>query len=271
MSTDRVSAFDVVLKEPIPGKGKVLTTLSAFWFRLLSPICPNHLISVEPETWDDLPEENLETVRGRCMRVKRASPIPFEFVVRGYLTGSGWKEYKEKGSISGISLPPGLKHAEKLEEPILTPTTKAREGHDEPVTFEEMAKALGKEKAEKTRGIALELYKKAHAYALKRRIVIADTKMEFGEVDGELMVIDELFTPDSSRFWPAGEVGPGKTPTSYDKQVIRDWLTRSGWNKTPPPPSLPEEVILATAKRYEEICVRLTGLTPEGEPAFGRE
>ncbi|HHI68387.1 MAG TPA: phosphoribosylaminoimidazolesuccinocarboxamide synthase, partial [Planctomycetes bacterium] len=261
----------VIMAEPIPDKGKVLTTLAAFWFRLLGPVFPNHLVSTEVDEWKDLPQGAAPVLRHRTMRVKRAEPLPVEFVVRGYLTGSGWKEYQEKGSVCGVSLPPGLRHAEKLPEPIFTPTTKAEEGHDLPLTFREVEDLIGAERAHRARAAALDLYTKAHAYALKRRFVIADTKLEFGILEGELILIDEAFTPDSSRFWPAAETAPGARPPSYDKQVLRNWLLDSGWDRTPPPPALPPEVIRATAERYREICRLLSGLTPEGVPAVDQE
>ncbi len=271
VATDRVSAFDVVMAEPIPDKGKVLTTLAAFWFRLLGPVFPNHLLSTDVDEWEDLPPGAKDVLRHRTMRVQRAQPLPVEFVVRGYLTGSGWKEYQEKGSVCGVSLPPGLQHAQKLPEPILTPTTKAEEGHDLPLTFQEVEDLLGAETARQAREAALDLYTKAHAYALKRRFVIADTKLEFGRRGDRLLLIDEAFTPDSSRFWPAAETAPGAHPPSYDKQVLRNWLLESDWDRTPPPPALPPEVIQATADRYREICRLLSGLTPEGVPAVDAE
>ncbi len=271
VATDRISAFDVIMNEPIPDKGKVLTTLAAFWFRLLGPVFPNHLVSTEVDKWEDLPEGAAPVLRHRTMRVKRAEPLPVEFVVRGYLTGSGWKEYQERGSVCGVPLPRGFQHAGKLPEPILTPTTKAEEGHDLPMTFREVEDLVGAETARKARAAALELYTKAHAYALKRRFVIADTKLEFGILGGELILIDEAFTPDSSRFWPAAETAPGAHPPSYDKQVLRNWLLDSDWDRTPPPPALPPEVIRATAERYREICRLLSGLTPEGVPAVDQE
>ena len=266
VATDRVSAFDVVMEEPIPDKGKVLTTVSAFWFRMLAPLCPNHLISTEVETWDDLPAGAAELLRHRTMRVRRTEPLPVEFVVRGYLTGSGWQEYQEKGSVCGVPLPEGLLHAQALPEPILTPTTKAHTGHDEPIDFARVVELVGQERAELARRHSLALYAKAQAYARLRRFVLADTKFEFGMADGRLLLIDEAFTPDSSRFWPADKVAPGAKPPSFDKQVLRDWLTQTGWNRTPPPPALPAAVVTATADRYREICQLLTGLDPCGVP-----
>jgi phosphoribosylaminoimidazole-succinocarboxamide synthase len=258
VASDRISAFDVVMREGIPGKGRVLTGTSAFWFRKLQHICKNHLIGTDVDAFADVPARFRDPLRGRTMRCRRAEPLPVEWVVRGYLTGSGWKDYQESGSVSGVRLPPGLQHASALDPPILTPSTKAESGHDEPISFAQVVAKVGKETAERARDAALRLYREGNEHAQKRGIVIADTKFEFGLRNGELLLIDECLTPDSSRFWPAGEVRPGGKPTSFDKQVLRDWLLASGWNKEPPPPPLPQEVIAKTAATYADIQRRLT-------------
>lgn len=257
VASDRISAFDVVMREGIPGKGRVLTETSAFWFRLLGDVVPNHLLSTDVDQWSDVPAQYRELLRGRTMRCRKCQPLPVEWVVRGYLTGSGWKDYQRDGAVSGVPLPPGLQHASELEPPILTPSTKAETGHDEPISFGRVVELVGKPIAEQARDRALALYRKGREYARTRGIVIADTKFEFGLLDGRLLLIDECLTPDSSRFWPADEVRPGGNPTSFDKQYLRDWLTGTGWNKTPPPPSLPPEVVARTASTYADIQRRL--------------
>ena len=257
VASDRISAFDVVMNEGIPGKGRVLTETSAFWFRLLADVCPNHLLSTDVDSWSDVPAAYKPQLRGRTMRCRKAKPLPVEWVVRGYLTGSGWADYQKQGSVSGVVLPKGLQHASELE-PILTPSTKAETGHDEPISFARVVEMVGAPTAEAARDKALALYKKGREYAKGRGIVIADTKFEFGLRDGKLMLIDECLTPDSSRFWPATEVRPGGNPTSFDKQYLRDWLNSQKWNKTPPPPTLPPEVIAKTAATYADIQKRLT-------------
>lgn len=256
--SDRISAYDVVMNEGIPGKGAVLTGTSAFWFQKLAAVCPNHLLSTDVDSWDDVPDEQKPQLRGRTMRCMKATPLPVEWVVRGYLTGSGWKDYQQDGAVSGVVLPAGLLHASELDPPILTPSTKAETGHDEPISFARVVELVGPDIAEQARDAALKLYQTGRAYARERGIVIADTKFEFGLRDGKLLLIDECLTPDSSRFWPAGEVVPGGNPTSYDKQYLRDWLTGTGWNKQPPPPTLPSEVIEKTAATYVDIQRRLT-------------
>lgn len=257
VASDRISAFDVVMREGIPGKGRVLTETSAFWFRLLADVVPNHLLSTDVDQWSDVPTQYRELLRGRTMRCRKCQPLPVEWVVRGYLTGSGWKDYQRDGAVSGVRLPPGLLHASELEPPILTPSTKAETGHDEPIPFARVVELVGKAIAEQARDRALALYRKGREYARTRGIVIADTKFEFGLLGGRLLLIDECLTPDSSRFWPADEVRPGGNPTSFDKQYLRDWLTGTGWNKTPPPPSLPPEVVARTASTYADIQRRL--------------
>ncbi len=259
VATDRISAFDVVMNEPIPNKGRVLTEVSAFWFDHLAAVVPHHLLSTDVDAMDDVPAEYRDVLRGRTMRCRRAEPLPVEWVVRGYLTGSAWSDYRAHGVVSGISLPAGMQHASKFEPAILTPSTKAESGHDEPISFAQVVDLVGLETAERARDAALELYKRGHDYAATRGMVIADTKFEFGLCDGELMLIDECLTPDSSRFWPADEVTPGGKPTSYDKQVLRNYLAESGWNKEPPPPALPAEVLQHTTDTYREIRDRLLG------------
>lgn len=257
VTSDRISAFDVVMKEGIPGKGRVLTETSAFWFRLLRDVVPNHVLSTDVDSWSDVPAAYRDVLRGRTMRCRKCTPLPVEWVVRGYLTGSGWKDYQKDGAVSGVVLPKGLLHASELEPPILTPSTKAETGHDEPISFAQVVAMVGKDVAEQARTAALALYRKGREYAKTRGIVIADTKFEFGLLDGKLLLIDECLTPDSSRFWPANEVRPGGNPTSYDKQYLRDWLISTGWNKTPPPPTLPPDVVQKTASTYADIQKRL--------------
>jgi phosphoribosylaminoimidazole-succinocarboxamide synthase len=258
VTTDRISAFDVVMAQPIPGKGRVLTNLSAFWFRQLAHVVPNHFLSVDVDAWDDVPAEYRDILRGRTMRCKRCEPLPVEWVVRGYLTGSGWKDYQKDGVVSGVSLPQGLQHASQIEPAILTPSTKAETGHDMPIAFDQTVELVGAEIATKARDAALALYNTGRDYAAERGIVIADTKFEFGMLDGELLLIDECLTADSSRFWPADEVAPGGKPTSFDKQYLRDYLETTHWNKQPPPPALPDDIVAQTAATYEDIARRLT-------------
>ena len=256
VASDRISAFDVIMGEPIPGKGELLTRVALFWFDRLSHIVPHHLTGQAPESV--VAPDEVEQVRGRSMLVKRLKPLPIEAVVRGYLAGSGWKEYQEGGAVCGVQLPPGLRNASRLPEPIFTPATKAEAGaHDENITFKQAATLIGPELAARVREVSIRLYSEAAAYALRRGIVIADTKFEFGLRDGKLLLIDECMTPDSSRFWPAEEVRPGANPTSFDKQYLRNWLLATGWNKTPPPPTLPPDVIAKTAATYAEIQRRL--------------
>ena len=258
VTTDRISAFDVVMAEGIPGKGRVLTGVSTFWFDHLRDIVPNHLISADVDAMEDIPADARDLLRGRTMRCRRAEPLPVEWVVRGYLTGSGWVDYQASQRVSGIDLPAGLQHASQIEPAILTPSTKAESGHDEPISFEQAVELVGPEIAEQARAAALSLYATGRDHAAARGMVIADTKFEFGLLDGELMLIDECLTPDSSRFWPADEVHPGGKPTSYDKQVLRDYLLSTDWNRQPPPPALPTEVLEKTASTYTEIQERLT-------------
>jgi phosphoribosylaminoimidazole-succinocarboxamide synthase len=268
VTTDRLSAFDVVLPDPIPYKGEVLTKISVFWFDHLAHIVPNHLISTEVE---DLPEElakHANALRGRFMLVRKAEVFPVECIVRGYLAGSGWKEYSASGTVCGQQLPEGLKESSRLPEPIFTPSTKAEIGtHDENITFERMVEIVGAEHAEELRRVSLALYSAARDHAATRGIIIADTKFEFGLVDGELTLVDEALTPDSSRFWPADEYEPGHGQPSFDKQFVRDWLEASGWDKTPPAPELPEDIIAVTAEKYIEAYEMITDepFLPESE------
>ena len=258
VQTDRISAFDVVLPSPIPGKGRVLTALSRFWFARLGHVVANHLTDVAPEAVVR-PEERAQ-VAGRAFVVRRFEPLMIEAVVRGYVAGSGWKDYQRTGAICGIRLPAGLQEAERLPEPIFTPATKAPVGaHDENIGFEEAARIVGADRAEAVRALSLRLYAEAAAYALGRGIIIADTKFEFGvDAAGRVHLIDEALTPDSSRFWPADEYKPGGNPPSFDKQFVRDWLEGQGWNKKPPAPALPADILERTAAKYEEALRRLT-------------
>lgn len=254
VTTDRLSAFDVVLPNGLPGKGKVLTALSVFWFDFTRDIVGNHLL---PEDLSFLSAEERGVVEGRAMLVKRAEPVPVECVVRGYLSGSAWREYRANSQVCGIKLPQGLKESEELPEPLFTPTTKAQAGHDQPLTFEQLQSLVGSELASRLRELSLRIYEKASLYAGERGIIIADTKFEFGFYGGELMLIDELLTPDSSRFWLRETYLPGRPQPSLDKQPVRDWLEGSGWDKSPPAPELPPEVVEETARRYQEVCHRL--------------
>lgn len=258
VATDRISAFDVVMSEGIPHKGRVLTETTAFWLQLLADVVPNHLLSTDVRAWPEVPPAYYGLLEGRAMRCRRCEPLPVEWVVRGYLTGSGWLDYQRTGAVSGVELPPGLQHASKLERPILTPSTKAASGHDEPIDFARCVELVGAELANEARDVALALYARGDAYANERGIVIADTKFEFGLHQGRLTLIDECLTPDSSRFWPAAEVAPGNKPTQYDKQHLRDWLLDQPWDKSPPPPPLPDSVVASTAATYLEIQERLT-------------
>ena len=257
VATDRLSAFDVVLPTPIPDKGKVLTQLSLFWFDKLHGIVPNHIITATDFTGPLAPYA--ADLAGRSMLVKRTEPIPIECVVRGYLSGSGWKDYQKTGRVCGIPLPSGLVESSQLPNPIFTPSTKATTGHDENISFEEAASRIGESLALRLRDVSIEIYTRAAAYASARGIIIADTKFEFGLAGHDLIWIDEALTPDSSRFWPADEYEPGRAQPSFDKQYVRDYLERIGWNKQPPGPALPAEVVAATRARYREAYERLTG------------
>lgn len=258
VATDRVSAFDVVLPNGIPGKGRVLTGISIYWFRQMESIVKNHLIATEVGDFPEKLKKYTEILEGRSMLVKKANPMPVECIVRGYLSGSGWKEYKESGSVCGIALPAGLLESSRLEEPIFTPSTKAEEGHDINISFNEMADIVGNKTAENLRSLSLQIYKTARDMAEKKGIIIADTKFEFGTYNNELILIDELLTPDSSRFWSAKDYAPGKSQDSFDKQIVRDYLLTLDWDKTPPGPLLPDDIIAKTAERYREIMEILT-------------
>jgi phosphoribosylaminoimidazole-succinocarboxamide synthase len=255
VASDRISAFDVVLSQDIPDKGKVLTGLSHYWFEIMDDI-PNHLISAREE---DLPSVGMDDLGGRAMLCKKANPIAIEFVVRGYLSGSGWKEYKASGEVCGHRLPEGLTESAQLPEPILTPATKAVTGHDENITEIQAAEVAGDEVYRTARDYALTIYKRAAELATERGIIIADTKFEFGIFEDEVILIDEVLTPDSSRFWPADTYRSGGSQPSFDKQFVRDWLDTAGWNHEPPPPDLPEDVVAATRQRYLEAYERISG------------
>jgi phosphoribosylaminoimidazole-succinocarboxamide synthase len=257
VATDRLSAFDVILPTPIPDKGRVLTQLSLFWFNLLQGVIPNHVLSATdfPPPFDALKDE----LAGRSMVVRKTQPLPIECVVRGYVSGSGWKDYRVTGKICGIPMPAGLRESDRLPEPIFTPATKAASGHDENISFEHAASLIGNELAEKVRAVSLELYGRATVYAEPHGIILADTKFEFGLLQNELIWIDEALTPDSSRFWPARLYTPGGPQASFDKQFVRDYLERMQWPKTPPGPELPAEVVEATRAKYREAYRILVG------------
>ena len=258
VTTDRISAFDVIMNEPIPGKGQVLNAMSNFWFARLAEFGPNHLTGIDPA--ELVAQQERPLVRGRAVVARRLSPLPIEAVVRGYLIGSGWSDYLREGKVCGIALPAGLQQAQQLPEPIFTPAHKAELGaHDENISFEQMSERIGNELAQRVRAFSLRLYRRAAEMALARGIIIADTKFEFGlDGQGELRLMDEVLTPDSSRFWPADQYRIGISPPSFDKQFLRDWLAQQPWNKAPPAPTLPREIIEKTAARYREALDRLT-------------
>lgn len=259
VASDRISAFDYVLPSLIPGKGKILTQLSKFWFDYTSLVCPNHLLTAEIDEFPPLVRKYREILDKRAMLVKKTEVIPVECVVRGYLSGSGWRDYQARGETSGVKLPAGLSEAARLNQIIFTPATKAEEGHDLNISFKEMHKLVGSEVSRKIKKISMELYKKASFHALSKGIIIADTKFEFSLFENELVLVDEIFTPDSSRFWPMASYSPGKPQPSLDKQFVRDYLESTGWDKKSPPPPLPQSVIEQTSKRYFEIYRLLTG------------
>ncbi len=259
VASDRISAFDVILGDPIPKKGKILTALTDFWFKELSDIVPNHLTGVDPESV--VSADEVDQVKGRAVVAKRLKPILVECVARGYLAGSGWKEYQENGTVCGVKLPAGLKQSDKLPEPIFTPAAKAEVGqHDENVTYEQVVELVGEDIAKQIRDYTITLYKKAADYAATKGIIICDTKFEFGlDENGTIVLMDEVLTPDSSRFWPADEYKPGQSEPSFDKQFIRDWLETQPWDKKAPAPKVPADVLAKTSEKYEEALIRLTG------------
>lgn len=261
VTTDRISAFDVIMNEGIPDKGYVLTQISAFWFRQMEDIIPNHIISTEVKDFPAECQPYADILKGRSMLVKKAKPLPVECIVGGYISGSGWKDYKSNGAICGIKLPAGLAESGKLEEPIFTPSTKAELGeHDENISFERCVELVREETAEKIRDVTIAIYKRARDIAATKGIIIADTKFEYGIHNGELIIIDECMTPDSSRFWPMDSYRPGGPQPSFDKQFLRDYLETLDWGKTAPPPPLPEEIVRKTAAKYREALMRLTGM-----------
>ena len=259
IATDRISAFDYILASGIPHKGQVLSQISLFWFDYLADIVPNHLVTADVDQYPSAVGNYADQLRGRSMLVERAEMFPVECVVRGYISGSAWKEYKATGQVSGIQLPEGLKESDAFPEPIFTPSTKATTGHDENISFDQMCKIVGVEMASHLRDLTLRVYKKAAAYARQRGIIIADTKFEFGRTAKGITLADEVLTPDSSRFWPADKYAPGRPQDSYDKQYVRDYLEQIHWNKQPPAPALPPEVALGTSEKYLEAYFQLTG------------
>jgi phosphoribosylaminoimidazole-succinocarboxamide synthase len=260
VATDRISAFDVVMTEPIPDKGVILTQISLFWFELMKPVVPNHVVTSNVDEYPKSCRPYAQALKGRSLLVKKAAPLPIECVARGYISGSGWNSYKESGGVCGIKLPAGLKESDRLPEPIFTPATKEEVGiHDINIDFEEAQKRIGRELAERVRALTLAIYRKGAAFAETKGIIIADTKFEFGLVGDQLILIDELLTPDSSRFWPKASYKPGGPQQSYDKQYMRDYLLSTRWNKTPPPPPLPDEVIRGTRQKYLEALKQLSG------------
>lgn len=265
VATDRISAFDVVMPTPIPDKGKILTQLSAFWLRFLSDTVEHHLIGTDVATFPAVCRPYADQLAGRTMWVRKARVLPVECIVRGYLVGSGWKDYLKTGAVCGIPLPPGLQEAQELPEPLFTPSTKAEKGeHDENISMEQMEERTGREAAGRVRELSLAIYGKAAAYAREKGIILADTKFEFGVLDGRVILVDEALTPDSSRFWPADRYRVGCSPESFDKQYLRDYLVQSGWKTSDPPPVLPQEVVTNTRSRYLEALERLSGQTLTG-------
>ncbi len=257
--TDRISAFDWVLHEAIPNKGICLTQISAFWFDYFSDIIPNHMISADISEFPSDLQQYSHQVYGRSMLVKKAEVLPIECIVRGYISGSAWRSYQKDNTVCGIKLPSGMKESEQFDEPLFTPSTKAETGHDENISYEEMEKIIGVDDAARLKELSLKIYTTAADYARKKGIIIADTKFEFGKIGDDIIIVDELLTPDSSRFWPADEYEPGKGQPSFDKQYVRDYLSSTGWDKNSDPPHLPEEVVSGTEKRYLEAYEKLTG------------
>jgi len=260
VASDRISAYDVVMPNGIPRKGEVLTMFSHFWFNRVADLVPNHLLTKADEPLPEAVQSHADQIGRRAMVVKKAQPLAIECVVRGYLAGSGWKEYQKQGTVCGISLPDGLENSSQLPDPIFTPATKAEEGHDENINFDEAVNIVGKNIAEQARELSIELYKRGRDHAAEKGIIIADTKFEFGIFEGELILIDEVLTPDSSRFWPADLYAPGKSQPSFDKQFVRDYLETLDWDKTPPGPELPAEIVQKTSEKYIEAYTRVTGL-----------
>jgi phosphoribosylaminoimidazole-succinocarboxamide synthase len=259
VATDRLSAFDVVLPTGIPGKGALLTQISLFWFRLLADVAPNHVLSADVREYGSALAPYRDQLEGRSMIVTKTEVLPIECVVRGYLAGSGWKDYRQTGKLCGLALPAGLREADRLERPLFTPSTKAETGqHDENIDFAAVERQIGRERAAEIRDVSLKIYERAHAYAQARGIILADTKFEFGVKDGELVWVDEALTPDSSRFWPADGYAPGRPQPSFDKQYVRDYLETLKWDKRPPGPELPSEVVARTREKYQEAYTRLT-------------
>ena len=259
VTSDRISAFDVIMNEGIPRKGYVLTQISKFWFEQMRDILPNHIVATEVEDFPAAAQPYRDQLEGRSMLVKKAQPLPIECIVRGYISGSGWKEYQKSGTICGIDLPTGLKESDKLPEPIFTPSTKAELGaHDENISFDQAVELCGREVAEQVRDFSLTIYQRARDMAATKGIIIADTKFEFGLIDGQLIWIDEALTPDSSRFWPKDQYRPGGAQPSFDKQFLRDYLETLDWNKQAPPPPLPDEIVRKTSEKYQEALARLT-------------
>jgi phosphoribosylaminoimidazole-succinocarboxamide synthase len=258
VATDRVSAFDAILPTPIPGKGAILTALSKFWFDLLAEIVPNHLISTDVEAMGPQVAAHREVLRGRSMLVRRADPFPAECVVRGYITGSGWKDYQADGEICGIPIRAGMRQAEAFDQPLFTPATKAETGHDQNIDFDTFATIVGREHAEAMRDLSVRIYQAGRDHAREHGIILADTKFEFGLIDGQMTLIDEVLTPDSSRFWDVEEYAIGSSPPSFDKQIVRDWVKAAGWDGEPPAPPLPDDIVARTAARYREALERLT-------------
>ncbi len=257
--TDRISAFDVVLPNPIPHKGACLTQISKFWFDFFKDIVPSHMITTEVNQFPESLHAYEEMLKGRSMLVKKAKVFPVECIVRGYISGSAWKSYKKDGTVCGIQLPTGMKESEQFDEPLFTPSTKADTGHDINISFEKMEEIIGEDAAEEIKRLSLTIYDIASNYALEKGIIIADTKFEFGRINDRIAIVDELLTPDSSRFWPADQYEPGKSQPSFDKQYVRDYLSTTGWDKHSSPPQLPEEVVTGTQRRYQEAYEKLTG------------
>ena len=257
--TDRISAFDHVLHEPIPSKGVCLTQLSAFWFDYFKDLVPSHMVTADFEEFPNDLKTHKPVLEGRSMLVKKAKVFPIECIVRGYISGSAWKSYQKDGTVCGIKLPEGMKESEKFPEPLFTPSTKAETGHDENISYDRMKEIIGEEDAEKLKELSLRMYKEGSEYARKKGIIIADTKFEFGKIGDQIIVVDEVLTPDSSRFWPADEYEPGKRQPSFDKQYLRDYLSNTGWDKNSNPPNLPDEVVNGTKKRYQEAYEKITG------------